>query len=278
MHPSPAAVDIDTLVAPKERVYYALLLTISLAAYAGIALALVRVPASMGGVVGYALSITAVFLMLHGLMVGRVRGNAVRVGEHQFPHLHGVVKQHARALGLANAPDVYVLQAGGMLNAFATRFLGRDFVVIYSDVLEMAEARGEAAVGFIVGHELAHVRRGHLRRRWLTLPGRLVPYLGAAYSRACEYTCDRMGAHCQPDGAIEGLLVLSAGRHLYRQVNVQVYAAQCQTERGFWVRWAELLSTHPNLPKRVNALLAAGFSASVRAASSDPAVQQLARV
>ena len=48
--------------------------------------------------------------------------------------------------------DVYVVEAGGVMNAFATRFLGRNFVVIHSDVLALAMEQGEAAVGFIVAH------------------------------------------------------------------------------------------------------------------------------
>jgi Zn-dependent protease with chaperone function len=165
---------------------------------------------------------------------------------------------HARALGLARAPDVFVLQAGGLLNAFATRFLGRDFVVLYSDVLAVAEAEGEAVVGFIAAHELAHVVRGHLKHRWLITPARLVPYLGTAYARACEYTCDRFAAHCQPDGAVDGLLMLAAGTQLYRRVDARQFARQVESEGGFWVRRAELMSSHPTLPKRVAALIAAG--------------------
>jgi Zn-dependent protease with chaperone function len=129
---------------------------------------------------------------------------------------------------------------------------------VYSDVLALAQARGEAAVGFIVAHELGHVARGHLRFRWLTMPGRLVPYLGAAWSRACEYTCDRFGAHCQPDGAVDGLLVLAAGAALYREVDAREYMRQVESEKGFWVKRAELMSTHPHLPKRVAALVRAG--------------------
>ena len=114
-------------------------------------------------------------------------------------------------------------------------------------------------MSFIVAHELAHVRRGHLKHRWLIAPGTMVPYLGAAWSRASEYTCDRFGAHCEPQGAIRGLVALAAGPALYRRVNVAEYAKQVETEKGFWVRRAELMSTHPHLTKRVAALIAAGI-------------------
>jgi Zn-dependent protease with chaperone function len=244
------------LVTRSERVYYAMLVFFGLVFYGGLgAVAYMMPPEQTAGVLMYIPIIALIGFMTQGLMIGRLRGNGIRVSPRQFPMLHKLASQHAATLGIRKLPDIFVLESGGLLNAFATRFWGRDFVVIFADVLALAEARGEAAVGFIVGHELAHVRRGHLRHRWLTLPGKIIPYLGPAYSRACEYTCDRMGAHCQPDGAIDGLLVLAAGRELYRQVDAREYARQVETEKGYFVKRAELMATHPHLPKRVAALL-----------------------
>lgn len=254
------APDLRKYVHSRESVYYALMVGVSAILYfIAIDLALENAQAAAGVVVYVVMGALAVWMM-HGMMVGRLRGNGVRVGPRQFPTVYKLVAHHAHQLGMKTIPDVFVMESGGMLNAFATRFGGRDFVVIYSDVLALAEERGDAAVGFIIGHELAHVARGHLKHRWLTLPGRMVPYLGAAYSRACEYTCDRFGAYCQPDGAVDGLLVLAAGRSLYRNVDAKEYARQVETEKGFFVSRAELMSTHPHLPKRVAAILAAGAS------------------
>jgi Zn-dependent protease with chaperone function len=252
------------LVYPKERVLYAVMVVVSLLIYAGLILGGMANPQVAGTIVFYTVLLSLLALYAHGLALGRIRGNAVRVSERQFPLLHRLATAHARRLGLKKAPSIYVMESGGLLNAFATRFLGRDFVVIYSDVLELALARGEAAVGFIVGHELGHIWRGHLKHRWLTTPARFVPYLGAAYSRACEYTCDRAGAHCQPEGAISGLLVLAAGKQLHAHVDVREYAGQAVSEQNFWVRRAELMSTHPNLPKRIAALIKAGIAIPAR--------------
>jgi len=199
------------LINPRERFLYALILSVSLLVYGGLLFAGLSDPKVGATVAFYGMVFSLLGIFAHGLALGRIRGDSVRVSERQFPLLHRITAAHARRLGLSPVPDVYVMQSGGLLNAFATRFLGRDFVVIYSDVLELALAEGEAAVGFIMGHELAHVWRGHLKHRWLTAPGRFLPYLGAAYSRACEYTCDRVGAFCQPEGAISGLLALAAG-------------------------------------------------------------------
>ncbi len=252
------------LTNPRERWLYGLMLVVSLVVYASLVLAGLGDPKVASMIIFYGLVFAMAGLFVHGLALGRVRGNSVRVSERQFPQLHRLAAAHARKLGMEKVPAIYLMQSGGLLNAFATRFLGRDFVIIYSDVLELALAQGEAAVGFIVGHELGHIWRGHLKYRWLTAPGRIFPYLGLAYSRACEYTCDRVGAFCQPDGAISGLLALAAGKQLHAHVDVREFAAQAETDKGFWVRRAEIISSHPNLPKRVAALLKAGVAIPAR--------------
>jgi Zn-dependent protease with chaperone function len=266
----PGGTSPHQLVYTRERVLYAMMVVISLLVY-GVLIALaLSDPKTGASILIYAIVFAMLGLFAHGLALGRIRGNAVRVSERQFPQLHRLAAAHARRLGLKRVPDMYVMESGGLLNAFATRFLGRDFVILYSNVLELALEQGEAAVSFILGHELAHVWRGHLKHRWLTTPGRLFPYLGAAYSRACEYTCDRIGAFCQPDGAISGLLVLAAGKQLHAHVDVKEYAAQAETDQGFWVRRAEVISSHPLLPKRIAALLKAGIAIPARSPWSAP--------
>ena len=269
--PSLTPVQLSDLVSSKERVRFVLLLLASLTAWATLGFMLLGALAavatlgpeseqarSLASVFVYLPMIVGFFFFSHAFFVGHVRGNGVRVSPRQFPAIHELVRRHARTLELAPEPAVYVVQAGGLLNAFAARFWWREFVVLYSDVVALAEERGEGALGFVVAHELGHIRRGHLRWRWFLLPGRLVPFLGSAYYRACEYTCDRIAAHCERDDAVAGLLVLASGKSLYRKMDARLFAEQMNTERGFWVRFAELGSTHPILPKRVAALVAAG--------------------
>jgi Zn-dependent protease with chaperone function len=240
------------------------MVVVSLGVYAGLVAWGVSQPETGASLLVYALLLPLLGWFAHGVALGRVRGNGIRVSDKQFPQLYRLAVAHSRRLELKEVPAMYVLQSGGMLNAFATRFSGRDFVIINSDVLDLALDQGEAAVGFIVGHELAHLWRGHLRRRWLTTPARFLPYLGSAYSRACEYTCDRVGAACQPDGAISGLLALAAGKQLHPHVDVREFAAQAEKDKNFWTKRAELMSSHPLLTKRVAALLSAGIAVPVR--------------
>src|SRR5215510_972536 len=246
MADNPSRLDLSGLVRPQERVYFAVSALVSLTVYAVLALVLWTNKLLRPTIGTYAVMIILFSIISHGLLMGRFRGNGVRVSDLQFPKLHTLVARHSAALGMAE-PDVYVIQAGGVLNAFAMRFFGRNFVVLYSDVLAMAERRGEDAVSFVVGHELGHLKRGHLKYRWLTLPARIIPFLGGAYSRACEYTCDRFGAACAPACAIHGLLALAAGGMLFDQVEPRLFASQAEIENGFWFSVSEIFASHPHL-------------------------------
>jgi Zn-dependent protease with chaperone function len=250
---SPRPIDLDPLVHPKEKIYFAVCLVVSLLIYAVLATIILSGNPAAGPIIFYIVIIVAIVFIAHGLFLGQVRGNGVRVSSRQFPELMTMAEEHSRRLNM-ETPDIFVLQAGGILNAFATRFLGRNFVILFSDVLALATQKGERAVSFVLAHELGHVKRKHMTRRALLYPAMVFPFLGGAYSRACEYTCDRFGHALQPDGSVDGLLVLAAGRDLYTQVDSTEYSNQRETEAGFFVTFAEILSTHPNLPKRVAAL------------------------
>jgi Zn-dependent protease with chaperone function len=162
----------------------------------------------------------------------------------------GVVSRHSRMLGLTSVPDVYVLQSGGILNAFASRFMGSNYIIINSDIVEAAE-QDKHILSFIIGHELGHIKRNHMLKNLLLLPSWIIPFLGAAYSRACEYNCDSIGHALSPIGADNGLLLLAAGKTVYKKVNAREYISQQYNDTGFWIWFAEKVSSHPNLTKRL---------------------------
>ena len=141
----------------------------------------------------YALFFGVFFFVTHMIMIAHIRGSSVKLGPKQMSGLYNRVVQLSERIGLKKVPDAYLLQAGGVLNAFATRFGSRNFIVLHS---EMVRSCGENmdALDFIIAHELGHLHRGHLRWRWLKAPAMIVPFLGTAYYRSCEYTCDRYGA------------------------------------------------------------------------------------
>jgi Zn-dependent protease with chaperone function len=195
------------------------------------------------------------FFVMHVAFVAHVRGSGVRLGPDQFPELHARVQEIAQRMGMEKVPEAYLMQAGGALNAFATRFLGANLIVLFSDLLE-ACGDDTAARDLIIAHELGHIHAGHLRWHWFLLPANLVPFLGTALSRAREYTCDRYGLAGAGDreGALLGLAILAAGATHGRAVNRTALVRQRADLNTGWMTIGEWTSTHPPLARRLCAL------------------------
>jgi Zn-dependent protease with chaperone function len=83
------------------------------------------------------------------------------------------------------------------------------------------------------------------------MPSVIIPFLASAYSRACEYTCDAVGAAFSPAGIKQGILILASGPKLFKKMNVDAYMQQGFSEKGFWTWLAEKFSSHPHLNKRL---------------------------
>jgi Zn-dependent protease with chaperone function len=78
--------------------------------------------------------------------------------------------------------------------------------------------------------------------------------LNSAYSRSREYTCDNIGCALAPQGAVRGLLLLGAGKKLYKQISVEQLLASGEHNKGFATGFVEVFSTHPHLLKRIEAV------------------------
>lgn len=207
-------------------------------------------------IVLYLILIVAFVLGAHILMVGHLMGNGVRVNERQFPELWKLFGEAALQLGIKKLPAFYLVESGGLLNAFATRLFTRSYVAIYADLAERLYEGDADSVAFVVAHELVHVRRSHMLKNLLTLPAEAVPFLKSAWRRACEYGCDAGGALYAPAGAESGLKLLAAGKKLSSRMDADAYLEAFSAERSLWKRLAELASSHPHLPKRIAAVRA----------------------
>lgn len=237
----------DELVDPRERTLSTLTLVLGILAW------IVLVLGTLGLVLVYGLLLFIGYCFAQSLFVSWLRGNAVRLTPEQLPALHAQYERCVERLGLqAKRPECYVLQGGGALNAFAARFLGRNYVVLLSDVVDAMD-RHPDGVAFYMGHELGHVRMGHLLGKLWRAPVLWLPLLGAAYSRAVERTCDRHGAACSssPEHAARALLALAAGPKKWTDVNIPAFVAETAWTRGFWMSFHELTGGYPWLTKRV---------------------------
>lgn len=210
--------------------------------------------------VGLGLLIVA-FIAVFGLLarsyfISHLRGNSIEVHETQLPELHAQLVEACRKLGIEKVPNTYVMQSEGWLNALAVRFLGRDYVVLFSTIVEDL-ADTPQAIDFYIGHELGHVHRRHLVWAPFLAPALFLPLLGSAYSRAREYTCDRYGLACvnDPRAAVAGLLALAAGSRNWKNVDVTEFCAQVGHTGGFFMSYNELTNGYPWLCKRASRVI-----------------------
>lgn len=217
------------------------------------------------GTVGIGLIYGAFFFLIYLFaqsgFISHLRGNAVELGERQFPDLYSQYREACQRLGMDDLPAAYVMMSDGVLNALAARFLRRHYVVLYSSVVEALRSRPEA-LRFYFGHELAHIKRGHLALNWLRWPASILPLLGAGYRRAQEYTCDLHGlaASSSRADALAALGVLASGGEKLPQLSIETFIEQQRLGGGFWMSYHELTNDYPWLCKRLAHVAAANES------------------
>ncbi len=240
----------DELVHPSERSLGAITLVLGLMVW------LVIVVGTLGIALLYLAFGFVFYLFAQSALITWLRGNGVLLSTQQLPDLRERFEACCAKLGIDEKPEAYLLQGNGMLNAFATRFLGRSYVILMSDIVDAMQAHPEG-VNFYMGHELGHIRMKHLTGKLLRAPVLWLPILGAAYSRAKESTCDRHGRACceSADSAARALVALAAGAQRWRMVDLPAFEAQAMLSRGFWMSYHELTGGYPWLTKRVARIL-----------------------
>lgn len=235
-----------TLVYKNEKPLFITSLVISLLVW------LALLAGTVGILLVWVLIAFLIYLFVHSGFIAYLKGNAVKVSEEQYPDLYRMHRESCEKLKMDTIPELYLICSDGMLNALATRFLRKDFVVLYSNIVDALEERPEA-VRFYIGHELGHIVQKHLVYGPLLLPSSILPLLGAGYSRAREYTCDLHGLACSnnKEDAMHAMAVLAAGERRWRNINFRHYLEQVALTSGFWMSFHELAGDYPWLSKRM---------------------------
>ena len=238
------AISSRTLIYKHEQPLFVILLIISVIAWG------LLIIGTVGIALIYILAGFVLYLFIQSAFISRLKGTGVRITTEQFPDLYARIAACSDKIGLRPVPEAYLLHADGIFNALATRFLGRNFIVLYSDIVDALEERLES-LNFYIGHELGHIKRGHLQWGPVLWPAGLLPLIGAAYSRAREYTCDLHGAACcaSPEDGRRALAALAAGGSRWKTINLEAYSGQ--QVGGFWMSFHELIADYPWLVKRI---------------------------
>jgi len=237
---------LDSLIYPRERTLGTLTLVLGFIAWIAI------IAGTFGIGLIYVLMVFIFYVFAQSAVIAWIRGTAVRLSPTQFPDLFQRLEACCQKLGINTLPEAYLLHGNGVFNAFATRFFGRNFVVLYSEVVDAMEREPEG-INFYLGHELGHIRMKHLTGRLWRMPVLWLPLLGAAYARAKEYTCDLHGRACcaTPESAARALIAIGAGSRRWETADLPTYASQSQQHQGFWFSFHELIGGYPWLTKRV---------------------------
>lgn len=238
----------SAIQSPRETPYFVICLLFSILVY------ILAVISVIG--IGIVLAVFAILYVTQLLAIGSIRGNGVRIHEHQFGDVYERVVAISKKMGIEKVPDVFVVEAEGLMNAFATRFWGKHMILLTSDVFDLAREAGEAELDFIIAHELTHIKRNHVWKNVLIAPAKLIPFLAQAYSRSCEYTCDRAAAYFTGNvvAAKRALAIFSIGKRLAPELNEEAFRQQIETDSNGAVWLSEVLSTHPILPKRIQSI------------------------
>lgn len=235
-------------VEQKEHIYFAISAIIS-----GLIYILLIIKGGFGIIPDLLILLVIILClkMIQGAALAQLKQNAIKITPEQFSLIYNKASEFSEKLKLKKIPEIYMFQSSGALNALATRFLFKNYVILYSDIMELAYKEGEDAVAFIVAHELAHIHRNHLLKYALTAPIIFIPFLRNAFSRACETTCDNIATALVPNNSLEGLLVLLAGKELYKKVNVKEFLLNADKEYNHSAWLGEIKATHPYLSRRL---------------------------
>jgi Zn-dependent protease with chaperone function len=193
------------------------------------------------------------YVFVRSALIAHLRGGAVQVTEQQWPELYRQLSACSEALGRRTRQAMYVQNGNGVLNAFATWFLGHQYIILNSNIVDAMEGSPNG-VRFYIGHELGHVfRHDRVLIAVLRWPALGLPLLGAAFSRARESTCDLHGLACsvsREDGA-RSLVALAAGSRRWSDLSLDAYRSQLASATGFWMSFHELIASYPWTVKRV---------------------------
>ncbi|NRA53488.1 MAG: M48 family metallopeptidase [Gammaproteobacteria bacterium] len=231
---------------PKESVYRAICVIVGILIWIPLFFAI----AIFLPVIAFSLWITQKFFE------ASVYGNAIHVNEGQFPALHNIKVELSEKLGLKDVPEFFIINSEGTMNAIAIKFLNKKFVLMYSSLIDLLKTDDNKSIEMVLAHELAHHAAGHTGF-WLNLvmkPAMFVPFLGSAYSRACELTADRIAYSlvADVDVATTALIKLACGSDkLGKELDMQTFVEQEARVPSLAGFINEIYSSHTRMTKRV---------------------------
>lgn len=179
----------------------------------------------------------------------KLLGTSIKVTHEQFPELHEVVVKFSQRLGMSEVPDVFIVE-DNVANGFAAKIGARHVMLLTDDEVWSALAcPNPKALGWTIGHELAHMALGHTGLFRSILRGYMRPL-----SRLDELTCDNVALAlvADRDAAVQAVSMMAVGPQLMRFLNREALERQAQQVVSSKLsRKVERPLTHPMVMRRL---------------------------
>ncbi len=243
--------DINSLRHNKEKTYLTIMQIV------GGLIWLVLLFFSFGTIIFFALPIALIIWLMGLKFKAEIYGGSVKVSAKQYTDIHKLIVEHSQKLNLVNMPEVFICNGNGLINAFAVKYLSTKYVILMSDLVDLMLKRNKMdELSMIIGHELGHHAAGHTNswKNLLSKPAYLIPFLGAAYGRACELTADRIGYEVIKNlSATQNALVsISLGsQSLANNTNIDEFLLQENEIPELMGFIHKIFSTHPRMTRRI---------------------------
>jgi Zn-dependent protease with chaperone function len=207
-------------------------------------------------------------------------GTAVKVTDQQYPRVFHAARTAGAALRV-KVPIVFAAPS----DAIKIKLLGTEDAPHLIVNLELAEQLDETALVAAIAHELGHLQNGHIPYvtalhylntsaaffvRWIVQPAIITLQ---AWSRRAEVTCDRAAllAVKDLDQTLQAMVKLELGLDKGSAFNAEEYLRALPDVKKGIGRYGELFRSHPDVPKRVQALrLFAGSALFAQVTGQDP--------
>lgn len=244
-------IDVSKLRHEKEKRYLLIMQIV------GVLLWTVLLFFTMGMIILWAIPVVFIFWIAGLFFKAAIYGESVKVTVRQFPEIYNLVLEQSKKLNLVEIPDVFIYNGSGMMNAFAIKYISKRYIILMSDLIDLSLRRNKMnELAVIIAHELGHHAAGHtnLFKNLLLKPAYIIPFLGSAYSRACELTADRIAyALVQDLSATQKALVSLAlgSESLANDTNIDEFIAQEQNIPALMGFIHNIYSTHSRMTKRV---------------------------
>lgn len=242
--------NLSDLRHPKETGYFTIMAVVS---------GIIWLPLIPAAFVGFFISIP--FLIIAWLsslyFKAVILGDSVRVSPDQYPEIYQRANEISREMKMTSVPEIFVVNSNGIVNAVAYRVLDGKYIFLYSSLVDLLLMKGHRKeLDFILGHELGHYAAGHMQfwKRIFLFWGKLVPFVGAAYSRACELTADRIGHHFVDDTAVSkrALAAMALGSAtLLESISIDAFKAQEAQIPSIMGFIHKIFSQYPRTTRRV---------------------------